>query len=47
MLRVLNVATPLTALTVFVPDNVPVLGLVPIAIVTEAVEEVIVIPAAS
>jgi len=40
MLRVLKVAIPFTALTGLVPDNVPVAGLVPIAIVTEAVEEV-------
>jgi hypothetical protein len=37
MLRVENVATPATALTVAVPDNVPPPGLVPMAIVTEFV----------
>jgi hypothetical protein len=35
-----NVATPPTAATVFVPDNVPPRGLDPIATVTFAVEEV-------
>src|SRR5207249_5084381 len=35
--RVLKVATPLTAFTVFVPLNVPLLGFVAMATVTEAV----------
>ena len=47
MLRVLKVATPLIALTVFVPDNVPVAGLLPIAIVMERPELVMVILPAS
>lgn len=42
--RLLNVATPATALTVAVPDSVPPPGFVPIATVTDAVEEVTVFP---
>src|SRR3954471_22414269 len=41
--RVENVATPLTAATVLVPDSVPPPGLVPIASVTFAVELVTVL----
>jgi len=47
MLRPVNVATPLTAAAVSVPDNVPLAGFVPIAKVTEAVEVVTVFPPAS
>jgi hypothetical protein len=43
----LNVATPLTALAVAVPLNVPLLGFVPIATVIEAVLLVTVLPPAS
>src|SRR5439155_962512 len=39
-----NVATPATAATVFVPDKVPVLGLVPIATVMFPVNPVAVLP---
>jgi hypothetical protein len=42
-----NVATPLTALTLVVPESVPLLGFVPIAIVIDAVEVVTVLPPAS
>src|SRR3954469_10369918 len=42
--RLENVATPLTAATVVVPDSVPPPGLVPIATVTLAVELVTVLP---
>src|SRR4051794_28840990 len=45
--RVENVATPLTADTVAVPDSVPPPGLVPIATVMLAVELLIVFPNAS
>src|SRR5213595_2880579 len=39
-----NVATPATAATVFVPDKVPLLGLVPIATVMFPVNPVAVLP---
>ncbi|HEX4529934.1 MAG TPA: hypothetical protein VIA11_10955 [Acidimicrobiia bacterium] len=42
-----KVATPLTALTVLVPDSVPVPGFVPMASVTDDVSEVTVFPKAS
>src|ERR1043165_2779914 len=45
--RLENVATPLTAATVVVPDSVPPPGLVPIATVMLAVELVTVFPNAS
>src|SRR5256885_934916 len=45
--RVENVATPLTAATVAVPDSVPPPGLVPIATVTVALELVTVLSNAS
>src|SRR5437868_6436439 len=45
--RLENVATPLTADTVVVPDSVPPPGLVPIATVMLAVEPVTVLPNAS
>src|SRR5262245_49199057 len=45
--RVENVAMPATALTVTVPDSVPPPGLVPMAIVTGAVDAVTVAPPAS
>src|SRR6266851_1601862 len=45
--RLLNVATPLTALTVLVPLSVPPLGLVPMATVIEALLVVTVLPKAS
>ncbi len=45
--RPLNVATPLTALTVVVPESVPPPGFVPMAIDTGAVLEVTVLPFAS
>src|SRR5881628_3815682 len=38
MLRLENVATPLAAASVVVPDSVPLLGFVPIATVTPAVK---------
>src|SRR2546427_650821 len=44
MLSPENVATPPTAATVFVPDRVPVLGFVPIATVTFAVNPLAVLP---
>src|SRR5438552_2631459 len=44
MLSPENVATPATAATVFVPDKVPVLGLVPIATVMFPVNPVAVLP---
>src|SRR6185295_3925153 len=44
MERLENVATPLTAATVVVPDSVPPPGLVPIATVMLAVEPVTVLP---
>src|SRR5947207_8700159 len=47
MERLENVATPLTAATVVVPDSVPPPGLVPIATVMLAVELVTVLPKAS
>ena len=47
MLRLEKVATPLTAATVTVPDRVPLLGLVPIAIVTSPVNAGVVLPSAS
>src|SRR5512140_588389 len=47
MERLENVATPATAATVVVPDNVPPPGLAPIATVTFAVELVTVFPNAS
>ena len=43
---VLKVATPATAATVVVPESVPLLGLVPMAITTLAVL-VVTLPAAS
>ena len=46
MFSVLKVAVPATAATVVVPESVPLLGLVPIAIVTLAVLAVR-LPAAS
>src|SRR6185436_6011545 len=45
--RLENVATPLAAATVVVPDSVPPPGLVPIATVMFAVEVVTVLPNAS
>jgi hypothetical protein len=45
--KLLKVATPLTAFTVFVPLRVPPLGLVPIAIVTAAVLVLTKLPFAS
>ncbi len=45
--RLLNVATPLTALTVTVPLRLPLLGLVPMATVIEAVLLVTTLPPAS
>ena len=45
--KLLNVATPFTALTVVVPLRVPLLGLVPMATVTEAVLPVTTLPPAS
>ena len=47
ILRPLKVATPLTALTVAVPDKVPPPGLVVIVSETEAEEVVTVLPPAS
>src|SRR5919108_3953754 len=47
MLKVENLATPATAATVFVPDRVPVLGLVPSATVMLPVKPVAVFPCAS
>ena len=47
ILRLLKVATPLTALTVLVPASVPLEGLVPIATVIDALELVTVLPPAS
>src|SRR3954467_6400559 len=47
MERLENVATPLTADTVAVPDSVPPPGLVPMATVMLAVELVTVLPNAS
>jgi hypothetical protein len=47
ILKLENTATPLTAATVRVPDSVPLAGLVPIAIVTEPVKPVAVLPNAS
>src|SRR3954471_21703918 len=47
MERLENVATPLTAATVVVPDSVPPPGLVPMATVMPAVEPVTVFPNAS
>src|SRR3954462_15860401 len=47
MERLENVAMPLTAATVVVPDSVPPPGLVPIATVMLAVELVTVLPNAS
>src|SRR5207245_3480867 len=44
MLSPEKVATPATAATVFVPDKVPVLGLVPIATVMFPVNPVAVLP---
>src|ERR1051326_5100742 len=46
-LRSLNVATPLTAARVFVPDNVPAFGLLPNASVTELLAVVTRFPPAS
>jgi hypothetical protein len=45
--RLLKVATPLTALTVAVPESVPTPGFVPIAIVTAAVLPLTTAPVAS
>src|SRR5438046_1752086 len=47
MLRLENVATPPTALTVSVPPKVPLDGFVPIAIVTGFVADVMGLPAMS
>ncbi len=47
MIRLENVATPFTAVTVVVPDRVPLPALVPIATVMLLVAVVIVLPAAS
>src|SRR2546428_11512824 len=47
MLRLEKVATPLTAATVTVPDRVPLLGLVRIAIVTSPVKAGGAFPSAS
>ena len=47
MERLLKVATPLTALTGVVPDSVPLDGFVPMAMATEALDEVTVFPPAS
>src|SRR5439155_23840628 len=47
MLNVENVATPLTAFTLVVPDSVPPLGFVPIATVIRPVYPVTVFPDAS
>src|SRR2546430_17018571 len=47
MLRLEKVATPLTAATVTVPDRVPLLGLVRIAIVTPPVKAGVAFPSAS
>src|SRR4029077_20899699 len=47
MLRLENVATPLTAATEVVPDKVPPLGFVPMAIVMEVAALVTVLPWAS
>ena len=47
MLRLENVTTPFTALTVTDPPSVPEPGFVPIASVTEALEVVTVLPPAS
>src|SRR3989442_7700215 len=47
MLRLEKVATPLTAATVTVPDRVPLLGLVRIAIVTSPVKAGVAFPSAS
>src|SRR5256884_4984058 len=47
MLSPENVATPATAATTLVPASVPVLGFVPIAIVTFPVNPVAVFPCAS
>ena len=46
-LKVENVATPLIAATVIVPERVPLAGLVPIATVMLLVEVVTVLPRAS
>src|SRR6266853_689655 len=45
MLRVEEVATPFTAVTIFVPESVPPLGFVPRATVTEPVKLGSVVPA--
>ena len=47
MTTVLTPATPLTAATVWIPDSVPLAGLVPIAIVTVPVKLVAMLPNAS
>src|ERR1043166_2469425 len=47
MLRSPNVATPFAALTVSAPDNVPLAGFVPIAIVTAPVNDDTTLPEAS
>jgi hypothetical protein len=47
MLRFVNVATPLLAANVVVPLRVPLPGLFAIAIVMDALEEVMVLPEAS
>src|SRR5690242_14819933 len=47
MLKVLNVATPATAATVFVPDRVPAPGFAEIDTVTLLVKLVIVLPTES
>ena len=47
ILRLLKVATPLTAATVVVPLSVPLPGLVPIATVTDALLLVTVLPKVS
>src|SRR6058998_2840774 len=47
MLNVENVATPLTAVTLVVPDSVPPLGFAPIATVIDPVKPVTTFPASS
>jgi hypothetical protein len=44
MERLENVAVPLTAVTVVVPESVPEPGLVPMAMVTDALEVVTTLP---
>src|SRR5437660_12003791 len=47
MLRPVNVARPFAAECVFVPDNVPPLGLAPIAILIDPLKPVTTFPASS